>query len=110
MADTVELGTRWAKTAGNGVRTATEIGVVDASALGFAQLGKTITATGLVIASGPARKWSVRGTLVAVTHQNPVMSGGQGFTTVLTMALSWPDDNLSSIVISPSAEVAIDED
>jgi hypothetical protein len=83
---------------------------VDASALGFAQLGKTITVTGSVIASGPARQWSVRGTLVGVTHQNPVMSGGQGFTTVLILALSWPDDNLSSVVISPSAQVTIEED
>jgi hypothetical protein len=83
---------------------------VDASALGFAQLGKTITVSGLVIASGPSRTWSVRGTLVAVTQQNPIMSGGQGYTTILTLALSWPDNNLSSVVISPSAEVTIDED
>jgi hypothetical protein len=41
---------------------------------------------------------------------NPILSGGQGFTTVLTLALSWPDNNLSSVVISPSAEVTIDED
>ena len=83
---------------------------MDASALGFAQLGKTITVSGSVIASGPARTWSVRGTLVAVTHQNPILTGGQGFITVLTLALSWPDNNLSSVVISPSAEVTIDED
>lgn len=63
---------------------------MDASALGFAQLGKTITVSGSVIASGPARTWSVRGMLVAVT--------------------SWPDNNLSSVVISPSADVAIDDD
>ena len=94
----------------NGARTAAETGVVDASALGFGQLGKTISVSGTVIASGPARTWSVRGTLVAVTHQNPVLSGGQGFTTVLTLALSWPDTNLSSVVISPSAEVTIEED
>ena len=94
----------------NGARLPAETGVVDASALGFAQLGKTITVSGSVIASGPARTWSVRGTLVAVTHQNPILSGGQGFTTVLTLALSWPDNNLSSVVISPSAEVTIDED
>jgi hypothetical protein len=94
----------------NGARSANETGGVDASALGFAQLGKTITVSGRVIASGPTRTWSVRGILVAVTQQNPVLSGGQGFTTVLTLALSWPDDNLSSVVISPSAEVTIDED
>lgn len=95
---------------GNGAHIRTETGVVDASALGFAQLGKTITASGSVIASGPARTWSVRGTLVAVTHQNPILTGGQGFITVLTLALSWPENNLSSVVISPSAEVTIDED
>jgi hypothetical protein len=94
----------------NGARRPAETGVVDASALGFAQLGKTITVSGSVIASGPPRTWSVRGMLVAVTHQNPVLSGGQGFTTVLTVALSWPDNNLSNFVISPSAEVTIDED
>ncbi len=83
---------------------------MDASALGFAQLSKTITVSGSVIASGPARTWSVRGTLIAVTHQTPMLSEGQGFTTVLTLALSWPDNNLSSVVISPSAQVTIDED
>ena len=88
----------------------TETRVVDASALGFAQLGKTINVTGRVIASGPTRTWAVQGILVGVTHQNPVLSGGQGFTTVLTLALSWPDNNLSSVVISPSAEVTIEED
>jgi hypothetical protein len=78
----------------------TETGVVDASALGFAELGKTITVSGSVIASGPTRTWSVRGTLVSVTHQNPI----------LTMALSWPEHNLSSVVVSPSADVSIDDD
>ncbi|MBA3906548.1 MAG: hypothetical protein H0X35_07680 [Pseudonocardiales bacterium] len=45
-----------------------------------------------------------------MTHQTPMLSEGQGFTTVLTLALSWPDNNLSSVVISPSAQVTIDED
>jgi hypothetical protein len=83
---------------------------VDASALGFAHLGKTVTVSGSVIASGPSRSWSVRGVLVAVTHQNPILTGGQGFLTILTVALSWADGNLSTIVISPSAEVEIEED
>ena len=83
---------------------------MDASALGFAHLGKTVTVSGSVVASGPARSWQVRGILVAVTHQNPVLTGGQGFLTILTVALSWADGNLSNVVISPSADVAIDED
>jgi hypothetical protein len=28
----------------------------------------------------------------------------------LTMALSWPEHNLSSVVVSPSADVSIDDD
>ena len=52
----------------------------------------------------------MRGILVAVTHQNPVLTGGQGFLTILTVALSWADGNLSNVVISPSADVTIDED
>ena len=83
---------------------------MDASALGFAHLGKTVTVSGSVIASGPSRQWSVRGILVAVTHQNPVLTGGQGFLTILTVALSWADGNLSNLVISPSAEVTIEDD
>ena len=83
---------------------------MDASALGFAHLGKTVTVSGSVIASGPTRTWSVRGILVAVTHQNPVLTGGQGFLTILTVALSWADGNLSNLVISPSAEVTIEDD
>ena len=83
---------------------------MDASALGFAHLGKTVTVSGSVVASGPPRSWQVRGILVAVTHQNPVLTGGQGFLTILTVALSWADGNLSNVVISPSAEVTIEED
>jgi hypothetical protein len=94
----------------NGAGPPTETGVVDASALGFAELGKTITVSGSVIASGPTRTWSVRGTLVSVAHQNPILTGGQGFLTILTMALSWPEHNLSSVVVSPSADVSIDDD
>ena len=30
--------------------------------------------------------------------------------TILTVALSWADGNLSNVVISPSADVTIDED
>jgi hypothetical protein len=83
---------------------------VDASALGFAHLGKTVTVSGSVIASGPSRTWSVRGILVGVTHQNPTLTGGQGFLTILTVALSWADGNLSNLVISPSAEVTVEDD
>ena len=83
---------------------------MDASALGFAHLGKTVTVSGSVIASGPSRSWTVRGILVAVAHQNPILTGGQGFLTILTVALSWADNNLSNVVISPSAEVTIEED
>jgi len=93
----------------NGGCPPTEINVVDASALGFAHLGKTISVSGSVIASGPAQTWSVRGILVAVTHQNPILTGGQGFLTILTVALSWADNNLSNLVISPSAEVTVDD-
>jgi hypothetical protein len=94
----------------NGGWPASETGVVDASALGFAHLGKTVTVSGSVVASGPTRTWSVRGILVAVTHQNPVLTGGQGFLTILTVALSWADGNLSNLVISPSAEVTLEDD
>jgi len=93
----------------NGKCSRTEIDVVDASALGFAHLGKTISVSGSVIASGPAQTWSVRGILVAVAHQNPILTAGQGFLTILTVALSWADNNLSNVVISPSAEVTVDD-
>ena len=45
-----------------------------------------------------------------MTHQNPVLTGGQGFLTILTMALSPPEHDLSSVVVSPSADVMIDDD
>ena len=82
---------------------------MDASALGFAHLGKTVKVRlGRRLGTAPI----VAGAriLVAVTHQNPVVPGGQGFLTILTVALSWADGNLSNVVISPSADVTIDED